>query len=76
MSSHYRIRKTILGVPTTLVVGVSSVKFQLKFLIIETPPNSLPNFAIDPISIPLLITSMLGTTIVSTPMVVILASSD
>ncbi len=76
MSSHYRIRKTILGVPTTLVVGVSSVKFQLKFLIVETPLNSLPNFTIDPISIPLLITSMLGTTIISTPMVVILASSD
>jgi hypothetical protein len=67
---------TIWGVRTTPIVIVSSAKLQLKFLIVETPPNLLSNFAIDPISTPLLTTSMLGATIVSTPVVTISTSSD
>jgi hypothetical protein len=63
-------------VPTTPVVVVGSVELRLKFLVAETPLDQLPNFATDPISIPLLTISMLGATTVSTLVVVILASSD
>jgi hypothetical protein len=62
-------------VPTTLVVTVGSAKLQFKFFIAKTPLDLLPNFATNPISTPLLTTSMLGATIVSTLMVVILASN-
>jgi hypothetical protein len=37
----------------------------------EIPPDLLPIFVVNPISIPLLITFMLGATTVSTPMVVV-----
>jgi len=59
---------------TTLVIG--SAKLWLKFLTVEIPPNPLSNFVIDLIRTPLLTTFMLGTTIVSTLVVVIRASSD
>ncbi len=56
---------TIWGVPTTLIVVVSSQEFLLKFLPIETPLNPQPKFTIDPISIPPLTKFVLGATIVS-----------
>jgi len=62
--------------PKTPVLTVGSANFQFKFLTIETPLNLLPNFAIDPIEIPLLTTCMLGATTISTPMVVIPALND
>ncbi len=62
--------------PTTLVVITGSAKLQFKFLIIKTPPDPLPNFVANPINTPLLITSMLGTTTVSTHVVVIPTSSE
>ncbi len=61
--------------PTILVVYDGSVKLQFKFLHAKTPP-SLPNFVVDPISTPFLITSMLGTTTISTHVVVIPTLSD
>ncbi len=67
---------TIWGVPTTPVEVVFSAKLQLKFLITKTPFNSLPNFVIYPINIPFFTTSMLGTTTISTPVVVTHASTD
>jgi hypothetical protein len=63
-------------VPTTLVVVVGSVEFQFKFLITETPPDLLPNFAIGLINISLLTTFMLGAIIVSILVVIIPTSSD
>ncbi len=67
---------TIHGVPTTLVVVVGSVELRFKFLLIEIPLDPLPNFTTDPISIPLLTTSMLGITTISTLVVVIPTSND
>jgi hypothetical protein len=58
-------------VPTTLVVASNSDELQHKFLPIEIPPDPILNFPIDPINTPLLTTSMLDITIVSTPMIVI-----
>ncbi len=58
------------------MIVIDSVKLRFKFLITETPLNLLPNFVADPINIPFSTTSMLGTTIVSTSMVIIPASSD
>jgi hypothetical protein len=62
--------------PITPVVFVGNAKLQLKFLIVETPLDPLPNFVADPINTSLLTTFMLGIATVSTPMVVILALSD
>ncbi len=62
--------------PTIPIVVAGSAKLQLKFLIAKTSPNPLPKFVADPINISLLTTSMLGTIIISTPMVVIHAPSD
>ncbi len=62
--------------PTTPMVTIGSAKFQLRFFLAEILFNLLHNFAIDPINIPLLITSMLGTTIVSTLVVVIPTLND
>ncbi len=67
---------TISGMPTTVVVVVGNVELWLGFLPIETPPNLLPNYFANLTGIPLLITSMLGTRTISTPMVVIFALSD
>jgi hypothetical protein len=55
---------------------VGSAELQLKFFPVETPPDLLPNFVVDTISIPLLTTSMLRATIISTHVVVIHTSSD
>ncbi len=60
--------------PTTLVVVVGSAR--LKFLTAKTPPNPLPNFVRDLISISLLTTSMLGATTISTLVVVIPTLND
>jgi len=38
--------------PTTLVVVVDNAKLRLKFHIVKTPLDSLPNFDADPMSIP------------------------
>jgi len=67
---------TIWGMPITPIVVVGNAELWLKFLTTETPLDSLPNFGVNPISTPLLTTSLLGTTIVSTPMVIIPTSSD
>jgi hypothetical protein len=56
---------------TSLKVGLRH-----KFLTVETPLNPLPNFVADPISTSLLTTYMLGTTTVSTLVVVIPTISD
>ncbi len=60
----------------TPIVVVGSDELRFKFLTIETPPNLLPNFVVDPISTPFLTTFMLGATILSTLVVVILVMSD
>jgi hypothetical protein len=39
--------------PTTPIVVDGNVELQFRFLLIETTPNSLPNFVADPINIPL-----------------------
>ncbi len=75
-SSHDRISKHHLRYPTTLVIVVGSIELWLKFLHVEIPLNSLPNFVANPISTPLLTTFMLGITTISVPVVVIRASSD
>jgi hypothetical protein len=62
--------------PITLVVDVGSIELQFKFLLAKTPPDPLPNFAADPISIPLLTTSMLDATTVSTLVGIIPTLSD
>jgi hypothetical protein len=67
---------TIWNMPTTLIVATGSVKLQLRFLPAETPPNLLPNFVADLISIPLPTTSMLDSTHVCFLVVIILALSD
>jgi len=67
---------TIWCLRTIPVVVIGNVELWFKFVTIEIPPNSLPNFVVDPINIPILTTSMLGVTTVSTPVVVIFASSD
>jgi hypothetical protein len=61
---------------TIQVVIVGNSKLQLRFFLAKTPLNLLPNFVVDLINIPFVITFMLGTTIVSTPMVVIFALND
>ncbi len=61
---------------TTPVVAIGSAELQFKFLIAETPPDLLLNFATDLISTPLPITSILGPTVVSTFALVIHAPSD
>jgi len=71
-----KLINTIWGMPTTLIIAVSSVELWFKFLTTKIPFDPLPNFATNPNNIPLLTTSMLGATIVSTLVVVILASSD
>ncbi len=38
--------------PTTPVVVVGSTELQLKFLLVKTPPDPLPNCTTNPISIP------------------------
>jgi hypothetical protein len=60
----------------SIVVTIGSVAFRLKFLPAKTPPDPLPNFVINPSNTPLLTKSMLGTTTISTPMIVIPTSSD
>jgi small-conductance mechanosensitive channel len=67
---------TIWGAPTTLVVAIDSVKFRLKFLHTKTPPNPLPKFVADPISIPPLTTFVLGATTVFTPVVIMMTLGD
>ncbi len=67
---------TIWGMPTTLIVAIDNVEFWLRFLPFKTPLDSLPNFVVDVISIPLITTSMLGTTIFCIHVVVILALID
>ncbi len=67
---------TIWGVPTTPIVTIGNVVFRFKIFFVEIPLNSLPNFVVDPITTPLVTTYMLGATIVSTLVVVILVSSD
>jgi hypothetical protein len=62
--------------PTTPIIAIGSIELRLKFFLVETPPNPLPNFATDPISTPLLTTSMLSATIVYSPVVVIPTLSD
>jgi hypothetical protein len=52
-------------------VDVGSVKLPLSFLPVKTPFDPLPNFIVDPINTPLLITSVVGTTTDSAHMVVI-----
>ncbi len=76
MTGHYHIGKHHLNVLTTPIVVISNVVLPFNFLLVEAPPNPLPNCFIDLISIPLLITSMVGKIIVSTSMVVISTSSD
>jgi len=61
--------------PTIAVVTVGSVELRLKFLLAKTPFDLLLNFLIDPFSIPLLITFMLGLITISTH-VIILALND
>jgi hypothetical protein len=60
----------------TLVVIAGSSELQLKFFIVKTPLNPLPNFVVDPISISFLTTFMLGIIIVSTLVVVIPTLND
>jgi hypothetical protein len=62
--------------PTILVVVVGSAGFRLRFLLVQTPLDPLPNFVVDPISTPLLTISMPSATIVSTHVVVILTLND
>jgi hypothetical protein len=45
---------------TTPVLAVGNAKLRFKFLIVETPPNPLPNFVANPISIPLLTIKISG----------------
>jgi len=71
-----KLINTIWGIPTIPVVAVGSAKLWFKFLPTNIPFDPLPNFAINSISIPLLTTSMLGSTIVSSLMVVIPALND
>ncbi len=71
-----KLVNTIWSILTTIVITTGSAKLQLKFLTTKIPLDLLPNYATNPISIPLLTTSMLGTTIISTPMVVIPTPSD
>jgi hypothetical protein len=56
-----RLANTILGVPTTPIVYVSSLELLFKVL-----PNPRPKFIADPISIPLLTKFVLGATTIST----------
>jgi hypothetical protein len=67
---------TIQGVPTTPITTVGNVVLPLNFLPTKTPFDPLSNFVVDPISTPLLTTSMVGATNVSTLMVVIPTSND
>ncbi len=46
--------------PTTLVVVAGSAELQLKFLIVEIPPNPLPNFVTNSIITFFLTTFMLS----------------
>ncbi len=67
---------TICGVPTTLIFTAGSPKLLFKFLLIENPPNPWLKFTTDLITIPLMATCVLGTTTISTPMVVMTTLSD
>jgi hypothetical protein len=62
--------------PKTPIVAIDSAKLRLKFLTTKTPPNPLPNFATNLISISLLTTFKRGATTVSTHVVVIPTPSD
>jgi len=70
------MKNVITRIPTTLVVVVGNLELPFNFLPIEIPPYLLPNFVVHPISIPLLKTSMVGATTISTLVVVIHASND
>jgi hypothetical protein len=62
--------------PTTPVVTAGNAELRLKFLTTDIPLDPLLNFVTYPINITLMTTSMLGTIIVSTHVVVVLALSD
>jgi hypothetical protein len=76
MSNNYQIGKHLWDVSTTPIIAIGSVKLQLKFLLIETPPNPLPKFVIDPNNIPPLTTFVLGTTTISNHVVVMITLGD
>ncbi len=67
---------TICGVSPTLVFATTGLEFLFKYFLVENSHNSRPKFVADPITIPLLTTFMLGATIVSTLVVVMIASND
>jgi hypothetical protein len=76
VSSHYWIGKHHLRCPNNLVIIVGNVVLPLNFLLVEIPFDPLPNFIANFISTPLLTTSMVDATTVSTLVLVIPASSD
>jgi hypothetical protein len=62
--------------PITLIVVVGSVELRFRFLLAKTPLDPLANFVANPISTPLLTTSMLGAPTVSTLVVIIPTLND
>ncbi len=58
------------------ILSIGSVELWFKFVPMKIPPDPLPKFAIEPISTPPLTTFVLGATIVSTPMVVMITLGD
>jgi hypothetical protein len=67
---------TICGVSITKVFIVGSLKLLFKFLPVNNPPNQQLKFIADPIIIHFSATFMLGTTTVSTVVVVMIALND
>jgi hypothetical protein len=61
---------------TIVVVIVSSPKFLLKFLHVETLSNPRPKFVVDPMSSPPLTTFVLGATTISTHVVIMTTIGD
>jgi hypothetical protein len=77
MSNHYsRISKHHLWCPNNLKFVIDSPKLLLKFCFAENLPNPRPKFVANPITIPFLITSVLGATTISTHVVVMTTLSD
>jgi hypothetical protein len=67
---------TILGVPTTPIVIISSVRLLFKFLVAKTPLDPLPKFVGDLISSPPLTTFVMSAQPFPTPMVVMTTIGD
>ncbi len=76
MSSRYQINKHHMKCPNNSNSYYQQVKLQLRLPHAKIPSDPLPNFVVGPSNTPLLTKSKLGTTTVSTPVIIIPTLND